>query len=262
MAKLELFHLGCAGKADHLMTQADAKQRHLANKLLHLCVRLLNGVRVARAVGKKDTIGMHFQHARSRGVPRHHGELAANAHQTLENAALDAAVVHDHTILGGHGGSIGEGMGSRQVRGCIRILIHTAHGLDQILAHQRRRLGKLRRKLREIKNLGRDDALLSAMVAQVAHERTGIDALHSHDAVVFEVLRHAYGATPIGRGVAHIVHDHATKCRGRGCALGRTGIRTLHVIRIDAVVANLRVCHGDNLTCIRGVGQNFEISLE
>ena len=38
MAKLKLFHLGTAGKTDHLVAQADAKQRHLANELLHLRV--------------------------------------------------------------------------------------------------------------------------------------------------------------------------------------------------------------------------------
>ena len=58
------------------------------------------------------------------------------------------------------------------------------------------------------------------MVAQVAHECTGIDTLYGHDAVVFEVFGQAYGATPIGRGMAHIVHDHAAKSGSCGTALG------------------------------------------
>ena len=111
-------------------------------------------------------------------------------------------------------------MGGRQVRGCIRILIRTAHGLDQVLAHQRRRLGKLRRKLRQVKDLGRNNALLSTMVTQVTHECTGVDALYGHDVVVFKVFGQAYGATPIRRGVAHIVHDHAAKSGSCGTALG------------------------------------------
>ena len=156
----------------------------------------------------------------SRRIPWHNRKLAANAHQTLENAALDTAVVHDHAVLGGCRGSIGKCVGGRQVCGCIRILICTAHGFDQVLAHQRRRLGELCRKLRQVKDLGRNNALLSTMVTQVAHECTGVDTLYGHDVVIFKVFGQTYGATPIGRGVAHIVHDHAAKSGSCGTALG------------------------------------------
>ena len=111
-------------------------------------------------------------------------------------------------------------MGGRQVRSRVRILVRTAHGLDQVLAHQRRRLGELRRKLRQVKNLGRNNALLSTMVTQVAYECTGIDTLYGHDVVVFKVFGQAYGAAPIGGGVAHIVHNHAAKSGSCGTALG------------------------------------------
>ena len=220
MAKLKLFHLGTAGKTDHLMAQTDAKQRHLANELLHLRVCLFHGIRVTRAIGKKDAIGIHFQHMGSRRIPRNNCKLAANAHQTLEDAALDAAVVHDHAILGGCRGSIGEGVSGRQVRSRVRILVRAAHGLDQVLAHQCGRLGELCLKLCQVKDLGRNNALLSTMIAQMAHERTGIDTLYGHDAVVFEVFGQAYRATPIGRGMAHIAHNHAAKSGSCGTALG------------------------------------------
>ena len=51
VTELELFHLGTAGQADHLVTQANAKDRHLADQLLHLLVGLHHGIGVAGAVG-------------------------------------------------------------------------------------------------------------------------------------------------------------------------------------------------------------------
>ena len=51
VAELKLFHLSAAGQADHLVTQANAKDRHLADQLLHLLVGLHHGIGVAGAVG-------------------------------------------------------------------------------------------------------------------------------------------------------------------------------------------------------------------
>ena len=57
VTELELLHRGTAGKADHLMAQADTKDGHPADELLHLRVGLGNGIRVAGAVGEKDAVG-------------------------------------------------------------------------------------------------------------------------------------------------------------------------------------------------------------
>ena len=51
VTELKLFHLGAAGQADHLVTKTNAKDRHLADQLLHLLVGLHHGVGVAGAVG-------------------------------------------------------------------------------------------------------------------------------------------------------------------------------------------------------------------
>ena len=51
VTEFQLFHLGAARQADHLVAKANAKDRHLADQLLHLLVGLHHGIGVAGAVG-------------------------------------------------------------------------------------------------------------------------------------------------------------------------------------------------------------------
>ena len=51
VTEFKLFHLGATRQADHLVTKANAKDRHLADQLLHLLVGLHHGIGVTGAVG-------------------------------------------------------------------------------------------------------------------------------------------------------------------------------------------------------------------
>ena len=51
VTELKLFHLGAARQADHLVAKANAKDRHLADQLLHLLIGLHHGTGIAGAVG-------------------------------------------------------------------------------------------------------------------------------------------------------------------------------------------------------------------
>ena len=79
VTEFKLFHLSAAGQADHLMTQTNTKDRHLADQLLHLLVGLYHGIGVAGTVGQKDAIGIHVEHLTRRRIPRHNGEIAPGA---------------------------------------------------------------------------------------------------------------------------------------------------------------------------------------
>ena len=262
VTELKLFHLGAAGQADHLVTQANAKDRHLADQLLHLLVGLHHGIGVTGAVRQKDAVGIHVEHLTRRRVPRHDGEVAAGADQTLQNAALHAAVIGDHFVMGRRGGRERKVMRSGQIGGCELVRLRAAHGLDQVLTHQRGCCGQTLGKLIDTEDLGRDNAHLGTVVAQVAHQGAGIDALDGDDAVSTQILRHADSRAPVRRRGTHVANDHAAHGRSARGASGIAGEGRLDVGLVDTVVTNLRIGHGYDLAGITRVGHDFKVALE
>ena len=261
MPELELLHGGAAGQADHLVPQADTEDGHASQQLLHLLVGNGDGIRVARTVGEEDAVRLLGEHLGSRRVPRHHRELATRAHESLEDAALDAAVVGHHAagsaalarghegevmLLGQVGRRVGEGRG-------------TAHRGSEVLAYQVGCLVHTRTQGIDGPYLGGDDALLGAMIAQVPHEGARVYALDRHDAPALQVLRQGDAVTPARRRGAHVAHHHAAECGARG---GVRRHRKLGVRGIDAVVADLRVRHRHDLARVARVRQHLEVALK
>ena len=262
MTEFEFFHLGAARQADHLVTEADAKDRHLADQLLHLLVGLHHGIGVTGAIGQKDAIGIHVEHLTRGCIPRHDGEVAASTDQALQDAALDTAVVGDHFVAGRSGRGKRKVMRSGQVVRSKGMGLRAAHGLDQVLADQRRRGGQALGKLVDVEDLRRDYAHLGTVVAQVAHESAGVDALDSDDAVCTQVLRHADGRAPVRRRGAHVVDDHAAHGGSARGASGIAGEGRLDIGLVNAVVADLRIGHGYDLAGIARVGHDLKVALE
>ena len=262
VTEFELFHLGAARQADHLVTEANAKNRHLADQLLHLLVGLHHGIGVAGAVGQKDAIGIHVEHLTRGRIPRHDGEVAAGTDQALQDAALDTAIVCNHAVAGGGSRSQRKIMLGGQIARSKGMGLRAAHGLDQVLADQRRRGGQALGKLVDVKDLRRDNAHLGTVVAQVAHKSAGVDALDSDDTVCTQVLRHADGRAPVRRRGAHVVDDHATHSGSTRGASSIAGEGRLDVGLVNAVVADLRIGHGYDLTGIARIGHDLKVALE
>ena len=97
-----------------------------------------------------------------------------------------------------------------------------------------------------------DDRTLGAMIAHVAHERTRVHALDRNHAVALEILGKRHIASPIARRCAHISNNQASQ----------GGLARLRVLKVHAVVPDLRICQRDDLTCIAGVADHLEIPLE
>ena len=252
MAELELLDPGAGGLADHLMPQADAEHRHLAEELLHLGVGAGNRVGVARTVGEEHAVGFHREHVLGRCVPRDDGEVAPAAHEVLEDRELGAAVIGDDLMARRGGRGDGESLRRRQLVGRERVRRLARDGGRQVLADDRRARAHLGKQALHIGVDGRDHRALGAVVAHVAHEGSRVDALDRNDAVVGEELRQRDVAAPVARHLAHIAHHKA--------AAG--GFGALHVLEVDAVVADLGIGHRDDLARVRRIGDDFEVALE
>ena len=264
MAELELLDLRTRRKADHLVAQADAEHRYLANKLLDLHVCLGYGIGIAGTVGEEHAVWVLGKNILCGGIPRHNGEVAAGTNQTFENAPLDAAIICDHTIRSATGrcGGKGKFMGDRQVRGVVCMRLGAAHRFDQVLANELRSGRQTIGKDIEVEFLGGNNAHLRAMVAKMLNEGAGINALNRDDALLGQVVWNAQRAAPIGRRAAHIVHHHAAQRGGRCGTVGVSGIRALNIGKVDTVIADLWIRHGYDLSRVAGIGENFEVALK
>ena len=89
------------------------------------------------------------------------------------------------------------------------------------------------------------------MVADVAHKRTGVDALDGHDPLARQIIAEALLAAPAGGRGAQVAHHE--RPQGRPLRLG--------VVGVHAVVAHLRVGQHHDLPRIGGVGDDFQVAL-
>ena len=252
VAELELLDPGAGGLRDHLVPEADAEHGHLSQQLLHLGVRALHSLGVAGAVRQEHAVGFHGQHLFRRRVPRHDRELAARAHEVLENGALRAAVVGDHAVARGRGRRDGERMARRQVARAHGVWLRARHRGGEVLPHEGLARAHLRQEVRLVHVDGGEHRALRAAVAHVAHERAGVHALHGHDVVLAQVVGQALRAAPVRRRRAHVAHHEAAQ----------RGLSRLGVIGVHAVVADLRIRHGDYLAGVGRVGYHLEVALE
>ena len=127
-----------------------------------------------------------------------------------------------------------------------------AHRLGKVDPDDGRRLRDLCKQARIVQIEGGDDAFLRTIVAQMSGKGAGIDAGDSDNAMFSEKLGQALGGAPIGGREAHVVHNQTAKSQAIG----------LKIVRVNAVIANLRVGHGDDLASIGGVGDNLQVTFE
>ena len=83
-----------------------------------------------------------------------------------------------------------------------------------------------------------------------ARQTAGINAGQTDNLLRLEVLVERYLAAPVGRVFAHLAHDEA----------GNPALAGLVVVKVDAVVADERVGHGNDLAEVGRVGQDLLIA--
>ena len=134
VAELELLDIRARRLGDHLVPQADAEHGHLPRQSLHLGVRALDGLGVARAVRQEHAVGSHGQHLGRPGCPTaRRSRRSRRATKVFEDGALRSAVVGDHfeARLGRRGER--ERLRSRQVVGREAARTRARHRGGQVL---------------------------------------------------------------------------------------------------------------------------------
>ena len=95
-----------------------------------------------------------------------------------------------------------------------------------------------------------DEAVERAAHAQFLGKRAGVNALNARDAVLFQILRQRTLGAPIA-------HHRGEFADGEAGDLGLPG---LDVLFVDAVIADERIGHGDDLGFVGRIGQDFLVA--
>ncbi len=256
MPELELEGLAAEGEAEDLVAEADAEDGQLADELADLRVDVRQGGGVARSVGEEEAVGLEGEHFLRRGVRAHDGDVEAGAAQAAQDVALDAEVVGDDAVLHGRQfgveGEVADGL-VRQFpvagfafpvvvlrRGDFRDEVAAAHGgggagaLDGFALRQ----------------LGGEAGALGAVGAQQAGELAGVDAFDAGDAVAGEPVAEGFLGAPVGMEPGEFAD-------GEAAHLGAGGFV---VFFADAVVADERVGHRDDLSPVGRIRQHFLVA--
>ena len=98
MAELQLEGLRAQRQAEQLMAQADAEDRLLADQVADGVDGVVQGGRVAGAVGQEDAVGVVRQHLLGRRRAGHDRHLAADLHQAAQDVPLHAEIEGDDVV--------------------------------------------------------------------------------------------------------------------------------------------------------------------
>ena len=101
MSVAKLLDLSTGGDGEHLVAEANAKDRKLSHELPRKLVGIDDCLGIPRSVGEKDAVGGKGEHVIQTRVPRHDRDIAPMAAKPVEYARLDAAIEGDDMMARG-----------------------------------------------------------------------------------------------------------------------------------------------------------------
>ncbi len=261
VAELHLESFGTTGQGHDLVTQADAEGGDAGfDQFARGGNSVITGLGVAWSVGQKEAVGFEFEYLGSRGLRGHDGDLAAALGQHAQDVFLDAKVVGHHMKLRrGLCAEAGFAVGIEQhpLGLCPGVRLLSADQFGQVQAtHVRRTLGQgnglVDARLGDgfAGGQANDGAVLRAFGAQQAGELAGVDVGDGDSFLIDQVLRQCLGEAKVAGQLGQIFDDQA-------CGMDFVGF---DVLRVDAVVADVRVREGHDLLAIAGVGEDFLVA--
>ncbi len=220
---------------------------HPANALL----RVGHGLRIARAVGQKNSIGLEREYIFRGGGRRNDRYAATLAHQSAQDVVLDAVVVGDDVVFRRRIFHADNFCGLMRAHAFVP-LIHAARGdfLGEVSAIHLRNRACLRDQLIGVGLKHGDNAAHDAVVTQMAHQRARVDFGEHGNLVALQILFRDLLRAPVGADPRELAHDQALD----------VGTRGFVVVGVGAVIADFRIGEDYDLAGVGGVGENFLVS--
>ena len=256
MAELELEGLGAKGVRDDLVAEADAEGRVLFDQLADGFVGVSDGGGVTRAVAEEYRVGLQRLDVIGAGGGGDDVDVETVVVQAFEDGALGPEIeggdLKDflRTVEAAQGGAVdGKGLADAAV-GVEVIRFLAGNCLDVVHADQPGPIPGLLDGFFVGNVFGAQAGLHGTVDAEALGDGARVDPGEAGDAVLFQVLGQ-------GRDAAPVTGDGGKVADDEGGDLGAVGFL---VVRRDAVIADLRGRHGDDLRVIGRVGQDFLVA--
>ncbi len=265
VSELEFEGLSAEGLPEKLVSQADPEHRYTRiNQATDLAHDGSKGGGIARSVGKEDAGGFAGEDIRGGRVGGNNADAEAVLSQATQDVVFDPEIVGDNGDVGGRKGQsevAWEGVGGAAALGeaeCPAVGISgipvkgfgMGYLTDVIAASHGAPGAGAGDGFFGVKSFGGEGAGHGAVDAEAADEGAGIDALDAWDTVLGEVRGEILIGAPIGDDRAEFADDEP----------GGMGSEGFHIDLVDAVIADLRIGHGDDLPAVGGVGEDLLIT--
>ncbi len=229
------------------------KTGFLPSSSLQRVVQVADRRGVARPVREEDAVGLERQDLLGGGGRRNDGDVAAALGEPAQDVVLDARVHRDDAVARRDRQDAGVDRAARS-----RAAPRSPTGTRSTAATSATRSlptspgeAAARATSDAPSRLDRgDDRAHRAALAQVPREAPGVDAGDRHDTPRLEEGGQRLLGAPARRLVAHLAHDEAL----------REHAARLHVGAVDAVVADVRHRHRDDLAGVARVGQDLLVA--
>ena len=253
VAEFELERLTAERLTEDLVAHADAKHGHLAEDRLGVLHGVGHRGGIAGAVAEEDPVGLHGHHLRRGHRRGNDGDAAAVGREAAHDVVLDAEIVRDHVQR-----TLRRRLGPRRklplTAGGILPLVGfgAGHLRDHVLAHDGPALGHGDQLIVRLGSVRGDDAVEASGVAEPEGDGSGVNLGDADHVLLLEVLRERHGGAVVGDVEGEVADEHAAHVRLGG----------LHVLEVDADVADLGAGEEDELPGVGGIGQDLLVPRE
>ena len=245
------------------MPQANPEDRNArVHELLHLTDNPSQGSRIAWAIAEEHTRWLVGQHLFSRGSGRNHADTETALPQTPQDVVLDAEIVsHDGDVGGAQRQPHLAGFGRRMLlrhREVRRVLIlfvpdetlRMGDFDDVIPALHRTPLTGPSHRVRVGHRFCGQEPGQGTPHPELLGQRPGVDPLDSWNAILIQIRGQRQVCSPVAHHRTEFPNDEP----------GTMGLPGLHVLKVDARIANHRVGHRHDLTLVGRIGEDLLIA--
>src|SRR5713226_1630904 len=259
MPELQFKGLPSQGQPANLMPKANPENWDVPNHFANVLDGVPHRLRVAWAVGKKDSIRLHFQNVFGGSLRGHNIDFAVVVDEQAQDVLLDSVVVSNHAM-------------PPRFRLCVRFAhlfgprrnghfdgafippvgLRAGDAPGEFLPNHAGQLFGFENQLFGGSAIGGDHAAQRTRLANMAYQGASIDVPEHRDLVAVQIELRRLRRAPVGGNLGKFTHDEGFNVRPRGFL----------IFEVRADISDVRIGQTNNLPRITWVSENFLVTGE